>query len=96
MRRFLLPLVLCLIALPLSAATAPEHIAAGRAALDRDDNEKAVELFSKAIELEPGKKHSIAVLSRASKPGGPARVSGAVRRLTRCASRRKKGSCWRW
>ena len=44
---------LCFVAVPLSAATAAEQLAAGRAALDRDDNEKAVELFSKAIELQP-------------------------------------------
>ena len=44
---------LCFVAVPLSAATAADHLAAGRAALDRDDNDKAVELFSKAIELQP-------------------------------------------
>lgn len=46
-------LFLCLLAVPLSAATPAENIAAGRAALDRDDNEKAAELFEKAIAQQP-------------------------------------------
>lgn len=53
MRRVLPLLLLVLTAVPLAAATAADHLAAGRAALDRDDNEKAVELFSKAIALQP-------------------------------------------
>jgi tetratricopeptide (TPR) repeat protein len=52
MRRLLALLLVCL-ALPLSTATAADLIAAGRAALERDENEKAVELFTKAIALQP-------------------------------------------
>jgi tetratricopeptide (TPR) repeat protein len=48
MHRFLLLVLLC--ALPLSAA---DDMAAGRAALDRDDNEKAIELFTKVIAAQP-------------------------------------------
>ncbi len=47
-RVLLLLLLLC--ALPLSAA---DDMAAARAALDRDDNEKAVELFTKVIAAQP-------------------------------------------
>ena len=53
MRSILPPLLLCLLAVPLSAATPTENIAAGRAALERDDNEKAAELFEKAIAQQP-------------------------------------------
>lgn len=48
MHRILLLFLLC--ALPLSAA---DDMAAGRAALDRDDNEKAVEIFTKVIAAQP-------------------------------------------
>ena len=48
MHRALLLVLLC--ALPLSAA---DDMAAGRAALDRDDNEKAVEIFTKVIAAQP-------------------------------------------
>jgi tetratricopeptide (TPR) repeat protein len=53
MRRSLLLLLLCALSLPLSAATVAEHITAGRAALDRDEHDKAVDLFSKAVALQP-------------------------------------------
>jgi tetratricopeptide (TPR) repeat protein len=50
-------LVLCVVvsalSLPLSAATAADHIAAGRAALERDEHEKAIDLFSKAVAAQP-------------------------------------------
>jgi tetratricopeptide (TPR) repeat protein len=54
MRVTALLLLLCLF-LPTSAfaATAAEHVTAGNAALDRNDAEKAVSLFEKAIALEP-------------------------------------------
>ena len=51
--------------------------------------------------LEPGNSASMVVRSRSVSPGGPAMVSGSVRRLTSWASRMKKGSPakwspWRW
>jgi tetratricopeptide (TPR) repeat protein len=46
-------LLLCLATLPLSAANAADPLAAGRAALDRDENEKAVDLLTKAIAAQP-------------------------------------------
>jgi tetratricopeptide (TPR) repeat protein len=46
-------LLFCLAALPLSAATATDSLAAGRAALDRDENDKAVELLMKAVAAQP-------------------------------------------
>ncbi|HYC93252.1 MAG TPA: tetratricopeptide repeat protein [Thermoanaerobaculia bacterium] len=49
----LLSLICLFVALPLCAATAAEYAAQGRAALTRDDHEKAVELYTKAIALEP-------------------------------------------
>lgn len=48
MHRIVLLLLLC--TLPLSAA---DDMAAGRAALDRNDSEKAVELFTRAIVAQP-------------------------------------------
>lgn len=54
MRRLSLLLLLCFLAVPpLSAATLPEQIAAGRAALERDEHEKAIDLFTKAVTLAP-------------------------------------------
>ena len=53
MRKALPILLIGLFALPLLGATAAEYAAAGKAALDRNDNEKAAELFEKAIQLEP-------------------------------------------
>lgn len=57
MHRFVASLIyvaaVCFVAVPLSAATVPEHLAAARAAIDRDENEKAVELLSKAVALQP-------------------------------------------
>ena len=49
----LLSLICLFVSLPLCAATAAEYAAQGRAALTRDDHEKAVELYTKAIALEP-------------------------------------------
>ncbi len=49
----LLSLLCLLVSLPLSAATAAEYAAQGRAALNRDEYQKAVDLFTKAIALEP-------------------------------------------
>lgn len=46
-------LLLCAVSLTLSAATAGEHILAGRAAMERDEHDKAIDLFSKAIALQP-------------------------------------------
>lgn len=48
MHRFVLLFLLC--ALPLSAA---DDMAAGRAALERADNEKAIEIFTKVIAAQP-------------------------------------------
>ena len=45
--------LLCLISVPIFAANPAELAAAGRAALERDDHEKAVELYEQAIELAP-------------------------------------------
>ncbi len=54
MRKAMLVLLISvLIAVPVLAATAAEYAAAGKAALDKNENEKAVELFEKAIQLEP-------------------------------------------
>jgi tetratricopeptide (TPR) repeat protein len=54
MRKATLLSLLCLFAaLPLCAATAAEYAVQGRAALTRDEHEKAVELYTKAIALEP-------------------------------------------
>jgi tetratricopeptide (TPR) repeat protein len=54
MRKLSSLLLLCLIsALPLYGATAAELAAQGRAALQRDEHEKAVDLLEKAIKLEP-------------------------------------------
>ena len=53
MRKALLILVICLFAaLPLLAETAAGYAAAGKAALDEDEHQKAAELFEKAIALE--------------------------------------------
>lgn len=49
----LLSLICILVTLPLHAATAAEYAAQGRAALQRNENDKAVELLTKAIALEP-------------------------------------------
>jgi tetratricopeptide (TPR) repeat protein len=49
----LLPLLCLFLTVSLHAATAAEYAAQGRAALTRDDHEKAVELYTKAIALEP-------------------------------------------
>ncbi|HEX6084458.1 MAG TPA: tetratricopeptide repeat protein [Thermoanaerobaculia bacterium] len=49
----LLSLVCLFVSLPLCAATAAEHAAQGRLALSRDEHEKAVELYTKAVALEP-------------------------------------------
>ena len=54
MRTVSLLLVLCLLSVsPLFAATAAEHAAAGRIALERDEQQKAADLFAKAVALEP-------------------------------------------
>lgn len=53
MRPLALSLVLCLIALPLSAANAKELAEAGKAALRADKFEKAAELLEQAVKLEP-------------------------------------------
>lgn len=54
MRKVSLTLVISfLVSLPLLGATAAGHAAAGRAALDRDEHQKAADLFEKAITLEP-------------------------------------------
>jgi len=54
MRTVSLLLVLCLISVTsLFAATAAEHAAAGRIALARDEQQKAADLFAKAVALEP-------------------------------------------
>jgi tetratricopeptide (TPR) repeat protein len=49
----LLSLICLLVSLPLSAATAAEYAAQGRAALQRTEYDKAAELLTKAIALEP-------------------------------------------
>lgn len=48
----LLSLICLIVSLPLCAATAAEYAAQGRLALTRDEYEKAVELYTKAIALE--------------------------------------------
>lgn len=54
MRKLVLTLVISLsFSLPLLGATAAEHAASGRAALDRDENQKAADLFEKAVALDP-------------------------------------------
>jgi cytochrome c-type biogenesis protein CcmH/NrfG len=53
MRPFLHALVLCLISVPLFAQSHAELFASGRAALQRDEHEKAADLFEKAIKLSP-------------------------------------------
>lgn len=53
MRPLGLLLVLCLLAAPLSAADAAALAAAGRIALEKDQNEKAVELYEQAVKLAP-------------------------------------------
>lgn len=53
MRPLALSLVLCLVALPLSAANAKELAEAGKAALRADKFEKAAELLEQAVKLEP-------------------------------------------
>lgn len=63
--RILPLLLLCALAVPLSAATAADHLAAGRAALDRDDHEKAVDLFTKAVALQPNDAESHYLLGAA-------------------------------
>lgn len=49
----LLSLICLFVCLPLYAATAAEYAAQGRAALARDEFEKAAELYAKAVALEP-------------------------------------------
>jgi tetratricopeptide (TPR) repeat protein len=49
----LLSLICLIVSLPLCAATAAEYAAQGRLALTRDEHDKAVELYTKAIALEP-------------------------------------------
>lgn len=53
MRRLVLPLVLCLISVPLSAANPKDLAEAGKAALQADQHEKAAELFEQAVKLAP-------------------------------------------
>ena len=53
MRPISLVLVLCLISVPLFAATHAELAAAGYAALDRNEFEKAVDLYEQAVKLAP-------------------------------------------
>lgn len=53
MRSISVILVLCLLAVPLFAANPAELAAAGRAALQRNEYEKAIELYEKAIALSP-------------------------------------------
>ena len=48
-----LSLVLCLLALPLSATTAAEHAAAAKAALERNDMDAALKSYESAVALEP-------------------------------------------
>jgi tetratricopeptide (TPR) repeat protein len=54
MRKLVPMLLICLLAaFSVAAATAAEHAAAGRIAFDRNENQKAADLFTKAIALEP-------------------------------------------
>lgn len=55
MRPILVLFLLCASSLSLFADTAAQHAAAGQAALDRNDNEKAAEHLEKAIALDPKK-----------------------------------------
>lgn len=73
----LLALLLLLCALPLSAA---DDMAAGLAALDRDDNEKAVELFTKVIAAQP--KNAEAHYRRGIAYGNLAQRSGILKQAS--------------
>lgn len=89
MRRLAALLFLCLAAsLPLSAATASELIEQGRAALVRDDNDAAVELFTKAIELEPRNANAHYLLGMAY--GDLAQRSGVLKQAS--MARKTKGA----
>jgi tetratricopeptide (TPR) repeat protein len=50
---FVLPFVLGAVTVPLLAATAADPLAPARAALDRGENEKAVDLLTKVVETRP-------------------------------------------